>query len=105
MNRNIMTAHHYSPEEIAHAVSVLRSFAGSHTSAAKAAAVRRNGLLGGRSFSGGRIRTIAREYIRKTYGDLRKIKDAARRAAINAEAREYATNEALRRTKENRSET
>lgn len=100
-----MTEHHYTDEEIAHAVSVLRSVAGSQASAAKAAAVRRNGLLGGRPFSGGRIRTIAREYIREHYGDLRKIKDAGRRAAINAEAREYATNEALRRAKENHAET
>lgn len=100
-----MTAHHYSPEEIAHAVSVLRSVAGSRKTAKKADAVRRNGMLGGRPFSGGRVREIAREYIRERYGDLRKVKDKARRAAIVAEAREYAVLEASRRVNENQSGT
>lgn len=88
----------YTAEEIAAAVRITRAVAGSSRSAKKLAAVARNGrLFGGRKFEGGDRRAVEREYIRRTYGDLRKIKGAARRAAIREEARKYAESQRLPR--------
>jgi hypothetical protein len=88
----------YTPEQIAEAVRITRSVAGSSRSAKKLAAVARNArLFAGRHFEGGDRRAVEREYIRNTYGDLRKIKDAARRAAIRKEARQYADSKRLTR--------
>lgn len=88
----------YTPEQIAEAVRITRSVAGSRRTEKKAAAVARNGrLFGGRHFEGGDRRAVEREYIRKAFGDLRKIKDATRRAAIREEARKYADSKRIPR--------
>lgn len=81
----------YTADEIAAAVRITRAVAGSSRSERKRAAAAQNGrLFGGRKFEGGEARDIERGYIRENYGDLRKIKDAARRAAIREEAAKYA---------------
>lgn len=88
----------YTAEEIASAVRITRSVAGSSRSDRKRAAAAKNGrLFGGRHFEGGDRRAVERKYIKAKYGDLRKIKDATRRASIREEARQYADSQRLQR--------